>query len=403
MALKTALTSALVAATSLYAASAAAEDIKIGFLGGLTGPIAGLAPPILAAAQLALDEVNAAGGVLGGMKLVSVTGDSQCNAQAAVDAATKLVNVEQVAAMFGPMCSGATIAAANSVMVPSGVMTISASATSPELTGLDDNNLVFRTVPSDAYQGVAAANYTYTAMGVKKVAVTYINNDYGVGLAETFKETFEALGGEVAGYQAHEPKKASYRSEIASLASGGADTLLVFAYENDSGLTIIRESLENGLFEKFIGGDGMKGDVIIKELGAENLGNFAVTAPTSDHDAAAWKSFATAFEKAGGSVDGVFVGQGYDAAMLIALAIEKAGSADRAAVAKALTEVAGAPGEAVGPGEFAKAKGLIAEGKDVDYTGATGSQDFDAAGDVGGLYAVHTVKDGVFAQIAVID
>ena len=403
MALRTFLTAALAGAAALCAATASAEDVKIGFLGGLTGPIAALAPPILAGGQLAIDQVNAAGGVLGGKKLASVTGDSQCNAQAAVDAATKLVNVEQVVAVFGPMCSGATIAAANSVMIPSGVLTISASATSPELTTLDDRDLVFRTVPSDAYQGVAAASYVFTKMGVKKVAVTYINNDYGVGLAETFRKTFEALGGTVAGYQAHEPKKASYRSEIASLASGGADTLVVFAYENDSGLTIIRESLENGLFAKFIGGDGMKGDVIIKEIGAENLADFTVTAPTSDHDAAAWKAFADAFAKAGGSVDGVFVGQGYDAVMLIALAIEKAGSTDRAAIAGAVRAVASAPGEKIGPGEFAKASKLIAAGKDIDYTGATGNHDFDAAGDVSGLYAVHVVKDGSFRQIAVIE
>lgn len=392
---------AISAIALLAAAQAHAEEVKVGALGGITGPIAALAPPILAAGNLAAAQVNAAGGLMNGKTLKVVTGDSQCSAQGAVDAATKLVNVEQVAAMFGPMCSGATAAAANSVMVPAGVLTISASATSPEITKVKDKDLLFRTAPSDAYQGAAMAKYLFEKRGLKKVAVTYINNDYGVGLEETFVKAFKDLGGEVTASQAHEGKKASYRSELATLAKGGAETLVVFSYENDAGLTIVRESLENGLFGKFVGSDGMKGDNLIKELGAGNLGNFIVTAPTSDSESASWKLFSEQFKKAGGAPDGTFVGQGYDAVMLIALAIEKAGSTDRAAVAKALRAVSSAPGEPVGPGDWAKAKKLIAEGKDIDYKGAVGDHEFDKNGDVSGIYSVYSVKGGKFTEIDV--
>ncbi len=390
-----ALAGGLLAATALAGAPAKA-DVKIGLIGGVSGPIAAMAPSMIDAAQLAFQQVNEQGGVLDGEKIVGVVGDSACNPQGGTDAATKAVNIEGVSAIVGPHCSGAVLAAAGSVTIPAGIAVVTPSGTSPEITGLDDKDTVFRTVPSDDYQGRALAR-TLKEQGYEKVAVAYINNDYGTGLANAFKAEFEAQGGEIAGFASHEDGKASYRSNLAELADGGADTLVIFDYGDGTGLTILRQALENGFFEKFVGGDGMKSDAPIKELGAENLATFVASSPVGEKsDALAM--FNDAFKAAGGDPDAIFVTTSYDAAFLLALAVEKAGG-DKAGVPAALREVSNGEGEAILPGEWEKAKALIADGKAIDYKGAAGDHNFDAAGDVPGTYALFKVGGEGFEVI----
>ncbi|MBO0344125.1 ABC transporter substrate-binding protein [Roseibium limicola] len=391
-----ALVGGLMAATALAAAPAKA-DVKIGLLGGVSGPIAAMAPSMVEAAQLAISQVNAQGGILDGEQLVGVVGDSACNPQGGTDAATKAVNIEGVTAIVGPHCSGAVLAAAGSVTIPAGVVLVTPSGTSPEITGLDDNDTVFRTVPSDDYQGRALAR-TLKEQGYDKVAVAYINNDYGTGLANSFKSEFEAQGGEIAGYAAHEEGKASYRSNLAELSSGGAETLVIFDYGDGTGLTLLRQALENGFFTNFIGGDGMKSDAPIKELGAENLTTFFASSPVGEKSDAL-DTFNEAFKGAGGDPDAIFVTTSYDAAFLLALAVEKAGG-DKAGVAAALREVSNGEGEAILPGEWEKAKKLIADGTAIDYKGAAGDQNFDEAGDVPGTYALFKVEGDAFAVVS---
>src|SRR5688572_15755878 len=216
-----------VAVTVLGAAVPAfAEDVKLGILGDLTGPIESLAPPIVAGAQLAFDEVNAQGGILGGGQIVSITGDSACDPTAAGPAADKLVNTDQVTAMVGAFCTGATIGAATAAGIPGGVVQISPSASAPALTTLEDSDLVYRTTPSDAFQGVKMADLLL-AKGINEVALTYVNNDYGKGLADVFAATFTAGGGNVTANVAHEDGKADYRAELGQLAGTGSQNLVI--------------------------------------------------------------------------------------------------------------------------------------------------------------------------------
>ena len=372
------------------AAPAKAADAQIGLLGGITGAIAAMAPEMINAAKLAVAEVNGNGGIAGG-KLVATVGDSGCNPQAATDAATKLVNIQGVIAIVGPHCSGAVLAVANAVTIPAGILLITPSGTSPEISKLNDKDTVFRTVPSDDYQGRALA-HTLLARGTKTVAVAYLNNDYGKGLADAFKAEFEANGGKIAGYAAHEDGKASYRTDLADLAKGGADTLVVFDYGDGAGLTIMRQALENGLFKNFVGGDGMKSDAVIKGLGAENLGTFLVDSAVGEKGAAL-ATFNALFKAAGGNPDAIYVTSSYDATFLAALAIEKAGG-DKAKLPASLRAVTSDKGEPILPGEWAKAKQLIAQGKDIAYRGASGVHAFDKNGDVPGSYALFKVGAG---------
>lgn len=383
------------AAIALVAPAAQAGEVKVGSVGGVTGPIAELVAAIVDGRNLAAKDVNGQGGLFKGDIYKLVLGDSACDPKAGVDAGNKIVNVEQVVAVIGASCSGATNGMVQSVTIPAGVVSLSDSATAPSITDLKDNDLVFRVAPSDAYQGAAIARLV-KGSGIKKVAMTYANDDYNAGIAAVFAREFVAMGGTVTGNQAHEPDKPSYRSELATLSKSGGEALVIFAYYGSSGIAIIRNSLENGLFGKFFAADGMFDQSVIDQIGADNLrGNISITQSASDYDDASYKSFAAAFTAMGGNPQAPYVAHGYDASFLMALAIEKAGSADRGKIGAALRAVANAPGEVIRPGEWKKAKALIAAGKDVNYEGASGNVDFDKNGDVGGVYSVNTVgKDG---------
>ncbi len=388
---------AAVAATAIMAPSAANAEVKIGFLGGFTGPIESLMPAIANGAKLAASQVNAQGGTSSGNVKVVVADTTCADATKAADAADRLVNTEKVVAIVGAQCSGATISAANNAAIPAGVTMISPASTSPKLTTMKDNDLVFRTAPSDAYQG-AVLSRLLKAKGFKNIAITYVNNDYGKGFAGALKAAFEADGGKVAASEAHEDGKADYRAEIGSLSSHGAEILVVLAYAGGSGQNIIRQALEGGDFEKFAGGDGIVADKLISGVGKGKLEGIIATRVGSPELAGA-ALFAKAAKEAKLDPKAIFAAQSYDAAFLLALAIEKNGSAERKGVNKALRAVASAPGVVILPGEWAKAKKLIAAGKDINYEGASGSHEFDAAGDVPGVIIETTVKGDKFVDI----
>ena len=161
--------SKLLAATALVgmASAAAAEDTKIGILMDITGPIASFIPPLQNAANLAIKHANDQGGLLGG-QAVAVYGDTTGNTQGAVDAAGKLVNIENVPIIMGSLMSGTTIAAAEAVAIPAGVVQVSPTATSPAITDMNDNDLMFRVVPSDNYQGEVLAKIVMDDWGQAK-------------------------------------------------------------------------------------------------------------------------------------------------------------------------------------------------------------------------------------------
>jgi len=396
--LKTLLTMAVAATTLSIAAPALAEDVKLGILADLTGPIESLAPPIVAGAQLAFDQVNAQGGILGG-KIVVSTGDSACDATAASAAADKLVNTDQVTAIMGAFCTGATIGAANSAGIPGGVVMISPSASAPALTTLADNDLVYRTTPADSLQGVKMADLLL-ARGVKDVAVTYVNNDYGKGLADVFAATFTAGGGTISANVAHEDGKSDYRAELGNLV--GSQNLVILAYASGSGATVLRQAVESGNFTTYVGGDGMVGDDLLKGIDAAAVEGLIATraGAYAGESATIYAKLAT---DAGQDPTATYAPQAYDAAFLLALAVEKNGSAKREGLSAALREVASAPGEKILPGEWTKAAELIKAGTDIDYEGAGGPLDFDAAGDVPGTIVYLEVNGGKFVEKGAIE
>lgn len=399
---KKVIMSAALAGLMTAGSHAVAQEVKVGFLGGFTGPIESLAPGILQGAQLAVSQVNAQGGILNGRTLTMPTADTTCvDASAASNSADRLVNSERVVAIVGALCSGATIAAANNAAIPGNVVMISPASTAPAVSNINDNDLVFRTVPSDSFQGVALARLLLSK-GIREVAVTFLNNDYGRGLADAFVAEYRANGGTVAANVAHEEGRADYRSELGNIASTGAETLVVLAYADGSGQTIVRQAYESGNFTQLVGADGMVGDALVNAVGAQALEGMIATRAGSPEVAGA-AVFATAANAVNLDPNAVYAAQAYDAAFLLALAIEKNGTADRAGLSAALRSVASAPGEIILPGEWEKAKRLIAAGRDINYEGASGSHEFDAKGDVPGVVVEMVVRNGRFETLGLID
>jgi branched-chain amino acid transport system substrate-binding protein len=373
--------------------SALAGEIKVGAAAGFTGPAADIAALNQRARQLAVDQVNAQGGLFDNQTLRLILGDSGCDPKGGVDAGNKLVNVEQVVSIVGPECSGETLAMAQSVTIPEGVVVLSDSATSPKISTLKDNDTVFRTVASDGDQGRALVDVVMKA-GFKDVAVITVNDDYNMGVSEVFQRDFLAAGGKISAKATVEGKKASYRADLASLSSGGGKGIVVFAYYASGGLTIMKNSLEAGLFDTFFGAGGMTGETVVADLGVENIKDrFFVVTPASDPEDPSYKAYATAMTKANVNPEDAYNANSYDTVFLMALAIEKAGVADRSKISAALREVAGPGGEKILPGEWSKAKALIKAGKKINYEGASGNLDFDANGDVTGVFGVTTVND----------
>ena len=382
---------------AMLATTAAFADVNVGNPMALTGPIPDLVAPMAQAVDLAASHVNAQGGMFAdGQSYNIIRADSACDPVAAVDAVTKLINVSGVSAIIGPVCSGATIAQAESVSMPAGVVTLSVSASSPAISTMEDGtDLVFRATASDAYQGVALANLA-KENGITEIAVSYANDDYNAAIAAVFAEAFTAAGGTITSNEAHEPNKASYRSEVATMGAT-TDNLALFAYYGSGGITLMRNALETGAFTTFLGADGMLSDEVIEQIGAENMGGVTFTTSASDASTSAFGAWKTLADAAGVPASDPFVPNAYDATFLMALAIEKAGSDDRAGIAAALREVASAPGEVIYPGEWAKAKAILAAGGDINYEGGAGNQDYDANGDVAGEFSKSTVVDGAWS------
>ena len=370
---------------------ASAQDVKLGLLLGYTGPIESLVGPMADGAELAIEEVNDSGALLGGLQVVSVRGDTTCiDSAVAVAAAERLVTSDRVNAIIGGDCSGVTIAMLQNVAKPNGIVMISPSATSPALSTIEDDGLFFRTAPSDARQGEVVAAILQE-MDIQEAALTYTNNDYGKGLADSIAANVEMRGGTITMSTPHEDGKGDYSAEVAALAAVGGDILIVAGYLDQGGKGIIQAALDSGAFDQFFLPDGMIGDSLVEAIGADLNGSIG-TVPGTDSPGAA------RLDEMLGMAAGPFVSESYDAAALILLAMQAAGSTESGALKDHVMAVANAPGEQIFPGELAKGLGILADGGDIDYVGAS-AVELVGAGESAGNYRQMAVEDGKLVTV----
>lgn len=402
-------------AFGLSTSAVAEEVIKIGGLFSLTGALSPYGPPIADAAKLAVKHINEAGGVLG-KKLEIVIRDTGTAPAMGRDAASKLLEIDKVPALIGALSSGVTVAA-SSIAIAGEVVLISPASTSPMLTDLEDNDYVFRTCVSDALQGVVQARLALN-LGYKTVSVIYVNNPYGKGLADVFKENFEAGGGKVLAMVPYEEAKPSYRGEVEAALERRPDAINLIGYPVDGNKMLI-ESIELGYEGEYIFPDGMKGEGVSPGPACDPEAPFDQqyiegtfgTAPGSlavevakEFEAA----YATEYKPSGIP----FRSQSYDAAILIALAIQKTGpeflGMSRAEQGRAIRDnlraVANPPGEEVTYGELTKALELLSKGVDINYQGVSGPITFDENGDMAeGAIEIWTIKGCKVTSVWIVE
>jgi ABC-type branched-subunit amino acid transport system substrate-binding protein len=362
---------------------AAGQTIKIGALMALTGPLGPYGPPIVNGAQLAVDQLNAAGGILG-MDLELIVEDTATSPDVGRSAASKLVEIDGVQAIVGALSSGVTLAA-SSITIPAEVILMSPASTAPSIPALDDNDFVFRTVVSDEVQGVVMGRLALT-LGYATASVIYVNNDYGKGLADTFAATFEAIGGSVLASVPYEENKPSYRGEVDAALASDPDVLVMVSYPVDGNKQIV-EAIEAGFTGDLLFSDGMKGEGVAPgpacpsaDQGGPIEGAYGTVAAAGFNTA----TFDADFNAAFGPSTVPYNYQAYDAIMLMALAMIRAGDTSATAIRDNLRAVANPPGEEIFYGDLAKAISLLEAGQEINYQGVSGLVDFKDTGDVSG-------------------
>ena len=372
--------------------------VNIGALLPYTGDLAFAGPHGELAMSLAFDLINESGGV-NGKAIGAVHRDSGTSVQLGTDAASALVNIDNVPVIIGAVASGVTLAVAESVTIPNGVVLISPASSSNAFTTLADDDLVFRTTVADSVKGIVAAQLAHE-LGFERVATTYINNAYGVSVSGVFSEHFEELGGEVTEQISHELGQPTYTSELRRAASDAPEALLPIGYTETLQI-LLREAVEGGFFEDFLFFSPAYFQSLFDAVGVDDFdGSYGITPGAPLTPAREW-FFNTYQERKDGNINIPLMSEVFDATILVALAIEKADSEDPSAIRDALREVSRPPGEQVGPQDIARALELIRNGQDIDYVGAAGDLNFDENGDVNGTIEIWSIKDGVVGSTGI--
>ncbi|MEO6299082.1 MAG: ABC transporter substrate-binding protein [Paracoccaceae bacterium] len=393
---------ATVAALTLLPFGAQACDITVGLVMELTGEAGEYGQAGAKSVEMAFRDLNDAGGVAG-CTLKTDTRDSQTQANVAVDAATQLVQVAHVPAIIGGIISPMSIPILTSVTGPAKVLQVSPASSSPTLTALardgKTNGVFFRTITSDALQGVAAAKFAIDQK-MMKIVIIHQNNDFGVNLVKEFTDPYTALGGTVISVTPYNAKQSSYASEVTAAMAGSPDALYLISDPVD-GATIARTWISQGGVQKFLLNDGMNSDDFVTAVGKEYLGNAfgtssgTVASASTEYFNANYKAF-SGIDPAAPAAD-----RSYDAGALVGLAIAIAGGPDAAKLPDAIRKAVDPTGEVIyaGKDEFVKALALIKAGKPIRYEGVIGPVNFDQYGDIAGPFRLWQIVDGKVTTI----
>lgn len=340
------------------------STVKIGFIGPLTGDASTIGEASRAAAEIAVDEVNAAGGI-NGKKLEVVYEDGRCNATAAVNAANKLISVDKVKVIIGGACSTETSAFGPTAMA-SKVVAFSYCSSAPTLSAL--GKYFLRSYPSDSFQGKFAAEYAYDTLKTRKVAVLYHVSEWGTGIKTVFENRFRELGGSIVSEDGAPQDARDYRTMLTKAKALLPDLIYAPTYP-DGGTVLLTQASELGMKTQFLGADGWGDPKLWKAVSGK--GNFLFTTPmNSSPDEFRQKVFA----KTGGKDIPVCTTNAYDNMKMIAEVLKKVGATDTDAIQSAL--------------------------RAMKYDGVSGHIEFDANGDVTvANYSVNRMHDGTATEV----
>lgn len=312
--------------------SANSNVIKIGGIAPLTGDVAVYGVAADNGAKLAIEEINANGGILG-KQIEYISYDDKGDTTEAVNAYKKLTSNDKVDAIFGAVTSKPTLAV-TPLAAKDGIPMISPTATALEVTQAGPN--IFRACFIDPYQGQIMAKFAVEELKASKAAVIYNTaDDYSVGVAEAFKEAAEQNGVQVVSFEGYNGDDKDFKSVLTNVKGQTPDVLFIPDYYNRVGL-IAQQAKEIGITATLLGADGWDGVIGVAPEAVE--GTYFANHYSTDDTAAEVQNFLKSYKEKYNEDPVSFAALGYDAIKILAAAIEKAGSTDKEAVAKALAE-----------------------------------------------------------------
>jgi len=336
-------------------------DLLIGEYGSLTGAQATFGQSTHNAIMMAMDEINAAGGV-NGRKIKVLTEDDQSKSEEASTAVTKLISQNSVLAVLGEVASSNSIAGAD-VCQANKVPMITPSSTNPQVTKKGD--YIFRVCFTDDYQGENIARYAATQLHIKRAAIlTDVKNDYSTGLTSTIERVFTSLGGQIVGKSSYSNGDNDFHSQLASIRATNPEVIFVPGYYTDVGQIAI-QARELGMKQPLLGGDGWESPKLI-EIGGRALdGSMYTNHYFYADETPVVRNFVQRYKDRYGAIPDGMAALGYDAARVLADALKRAKKLDGASIRDAIAATRNFDGVTgtitIGPDRNAVGKKIIIE------------------------------------------
>lgn len=357
------------------------DKINIGIFLGFSGLVETLTPSMADSIELPFKEIVSLENFFNNMNFKLSRVDSGCNDIEKTNNGIDGLSKKNLIAIIGGACPGISKLVLSKFNLPNKIIMISPADSSFDLNKLEDKKLFFRTVANDTRMSEILAEITKDR-GIKKVAITFSNTDYDKNMAFTYKNALENKKIQVTIFKEHKQKDDNYSKYVSSLAAAGGEALAIFNEYDTGGKEIVLTSLDSGMFEKFIFAENMISDDLINYFENNLKNSFGVLQGSTDKG---FKLFEELAINNGIDPNSPFVGESYDAASLLILAIKSAGSLKSNLISENLIAVANKPGVKIYPGQIEKALKILEKGKPINYEGAT-KIEFSEDGDTKGSY-----------------
>ena len=368
-----------------------ANEIAIGIALGFTGPTESIVPRMASSAELAISEANSSNIFLNNEEKISLIKiDTTCD-KSQIKSVNKTISENNIIAIIGAACPGISEGILLGSVNEKNIPIISPAATSPLLTMLDEKKLFFRTTASSSRDGEVLAKIVKDR-GIKRIAVSFQDTNYGRELERNFKKTLNNSNVEITVSVPIERNKTDLSNEASALAAAGGDAVAIFTEVEQDGKKLIKSILDSGAFEKFILSDRMINESTEKEFGELINNSFGIIPGSNSKNI---NSFNKIAQKNNIDTSGPFIGESYDAAAVLILALQEKNFKSNDKLSKNIMSVSNSPGTKIYPGEIAKGLKLLKKGKKVDYEGATNIE-FDINGDAFGAFLEKEVIKGKF-------
>ena len=365
-----------------------AEEINIGIVLGFSGPAEKIVKNMSLSADLAFNEALRSGSFIKNKKLKKLKVDTKCNKSNISEISNKLLQ-EEIVAILGAACPGISESILLNVANKKNIPIISSAASSSTLTMIDDQKLFFRTIPSNRRDAEVLADITKDR-GVKSLAITYLDTSYNKEFEINFTKALTKNGIQITIEIPHEPNKKDYSEEASLMAAAGGDAVAIISEAKSGGKEILQALIDSGTYKKFVFSDRMIDYEIFKNLENELNSSFGFIPGSNSKNL---NIFYKTAKKNKIDPSSPFVGETYDAASILLLALQKINHNPGMSLSDGIMSVSNSPGIKIYVGELKKGLKLIQKGRKINYEGVTNIE-LDSNGETYGSFLEKEIRKG---------